>query len=137
MSEQTLISVSCTLPSEFIPVIEEKAKARNMSRSEYLRTLILSGVETAASPSPDSANPPLSKDPIALLQQLLYLGQRLHIALYRMPKITGSLSLEQLQEISADAANMSIAYMADLDRALAKTRQQITAAQASQPQAAE
>jgi hypothetical protein len=132
MNEQSLVPVTCTLPSESIPAIEEKAKAAGMSRSEYLRSLILTGMEKPSGGSTNGGDLPPSKDPIALLQQLVYLGQRIHIALYRIPKISGSLTLEQLQEISADAASMSFAYMADLDTALAKTQQQIATAQASQ-----
>jgi hypothetical protein len=123
MSEQTLISVSCTLPFESIPIIEEKAKAAGMSRSEFLRSMILSGLET---PSLDHATAvSLSRDPIMLMHEILLGLQRTSIGIYQLAQQSGMFTDEQLDEAETKSLDAGINYMKGLDASIARHRQQI------------
>lgn len=123
MSEQTLISVSCTLPPESIPIIEEKAKAAGMSRSEFLRSLILSVIQK---PSSDyTAAVSLSKDPIMLLHEILLGLQRTSTGIYQLAEYSGMFSDEQLDEAETKSLEAGINYLKGLDGSIARHRQQI------------
>jgi hypothetical protein len=123
MSEQTLISVSCTLPPESIPIIEEKAKAAGMSRSEFLRSLILAGIETPSLSHVAAVS--LSKDPILLLHEVLFGLQRTSIGIYQLAQHSGMFTDEQLDETETKSLEAGIDYLKGLDASIARHRQQI------------
>jgi hypothetical protein len=136
MSEQGLIPVSCKLEAEAVAAVDQKAGVAGISRSECLRALILSGLEKAGGgDTTGGEEQPLSQNLVALLQQILYVAQRTHIGMYRMPRQLGFLELEQVEAITADTLQMSVEYMADLDAAMAETRELIAAARAAQTEA--
>ena len=123
MSEQTLISVSCTLPPESIPIIEEKAKVAGMSRSEYLRSLILSGIEKSR--DDQTAIVSLSRDPILLLHEILLGLQRTSIGIYQLARHSGMFTDEQLDEAETKSLEAGINYLKGLDASIARHLQQI------------
>lgn len=123
MNEQTLISVSCTLPAESIPIIEEKAKTAGMSRSEFLRSLILSAIDKASGAQTAAVSP--SRDPIMLMHEILLGLQRTSIGIYQLAQHSGMFTDEQLDETETKSLEAGINYLKGLDASIARHRQQI------------
>ena len=123
MSEQTLISVSCTLPPESIPIIEEKAKAAGMSRSEFLRSLILSVIDKAS--GAQTAAVSFSQDPIMLMHEILLGLQRTSIVIYQLAQDSGMFTGQQLDEAETKSLEAGINYLKGLDESITRHRQQI------------
>jgi hypothetical protein len=123
MREQTLISVSCTLPPESIPIIEEKAKTAGRSRSEFLRSLILSGIDKAS--GAQTATVSFSQDPIVLMHEILLGLQRTSIVIYQLAQDSGMFTDEQLDEAETKSLEAGINYLKGLDVSIARHRQQI------------
>lgn len=132
MEDAELKTITFKVSGEDAESIDKAVRESGLSRSDYIRQCLLN------LSSPGKENPPeapLAENPLALLQQILYVVQRIHMGLYRMPKVIGSLTLEQLQEISADTVGMAVKYMAEVEAALSKTRSDIAAERAARAQA--
>jgi hypothetical protein len=106
-----------------VAAIDAKAEAVAVSRSEYLRTLILSSLNK---PVKEATGPSLAQDPIILLQHIVYALHRIHSAIYAIPEASGTPDLAQLKSIYDTSAQRGVEYLAKLDQHLKQLRQELS-----------
>jgi len=97
-----------------IASIDARAKAAGMSRADFARSKVV-----AAEEAPPQANVE------ALLRHLIYMASRIHIALYAIPQMAGTLSTKALKEIYEGTRSESVKYLAELSDVLAATQAKI------------
>lgn len=122
MSDDNLVTISCKLHADTVAAIEREAENATVSRSEYMRSLILSALNH---PAKNPVEAKLSENATILLQQILFALQRIHVTLYRMPRVLGTISDPVLEGIAGDARKMGLEYLASLDERLAATRREV------------
>jgi hypothetical protein len=133
MEEKGTKILSFEVSTDQHQAVAETAKQLGISLSEYLRKRLLTPSNTELG---NSASEPPSKDPIILLQQILYGLQAVNAALFGIAELLGAAGAD-LDQVIEHARGRGIKYLANLDARIAHTRQQIAAAQAAQAQAAE
>jgi len=106
--------------------IDAAAKALGMTRSDYLRSRVLSA---------PSATPTANLE--ALLLYLIYITNRTHIAVYSIAENAGTPTTDRLRTIYEDAVTAGLRYMIELPERMAKTQAQIAAQTNTAPPAAE
>jgi hypothetical protein len=121
MNDDNLITVSCKLNPDTVAAIEREAEKAAMSRSEYLRTLILSSLNPVAKP----AETPETRDPTVLLHQILFGLDRLHHGMYIIAETAGVLPPEQLKSIADKTVRDGIDFLDTIDERIARTRRQL------------
>ena len=109
--------VSFQVSGEELETIEIAAANQGVSRSEYLRTKVLS----ASSASTESDAEGLVRHLEGLLRHLIYITSRTHVAVYAIPETAGIISTKQLREIYEGARTAGLEYMAELPERMAKT----------------
>ncbi len=108
--------VSFQVSGEELETIEIAAANQGVSRSEYLRTKVLS-----ASGANTESNAEASLQHLeGLLRHLVYITSRTHAAVYAIPETAGTIPTEQLREIYEDARIAGLEYIADLPVRMAK-----------------
>ena len=106
--------------------IDAAAKGLGMTRSDYLRSRVLS--------VPDSISTGNVK---ALLRYLIYITNRTHIAVYSIAETAGTLTTDRLRGIYDDAVTAGLRYMAELPERMATTQAQVAAQTNTAPPLAE
>jgi hypothetical protein len=96
--------------------LDEEATKAGVSLTEYVRSKAFS----AASAAPTA-------DLEALIRYLIYMINRLHVAVFSIPEVAGTLSTEQLQTIYESAVTEAVQWMPELPKHMAKLQAQITA----------
>ena len=122
--------MSIRLSSEELQKIDAEAAEAGMSRADYIRRTLLS---TRATPPADAGNSHIE----ALLRHLIYITNRIHIAVYSIAETAGTLSTERLETIYENSVTEGLQYMADLPHFIAKVQAQIAAHTNTAPSAAE
>jgi hypothetical protein len=130
MNDENLITVSCKLNSDTVAAIERAAEKAAVSRSEYLRSIILASITPAE-------NMAETRDSTVLLHYIIYGLQRIHTGMYMMAETAGALSPEQLDEIERATAQRGIEFLSNIDERIAKTRAQLGRHLGTAPPAAE
>ena len=113
--------VSFQVSGEELETIEIAAANQGVSRSEYLRTKVLS----ASSASTESNAEALLQHLEGLLRHLVYITSRTHVAVYAIPETAGTISTKQLREIYEGARIAGLEYMADLPERMVKAETHI------------
>ncbi len=113
--------VSFQVSADEVEAIESAAANLGVSRSEYLRTKVLS----ASSASTESNAEALLQHLEGLLRHLVYITSRTHVAVYAIPETAGTISTKQLREIYEDARITGLEYMADLPERMVKAETHI------------
>ena len=113
--------VSFQVSGEELETIEIAAANQGVSRSEYLRTKVLS----ASSASTESNAEALLQHLEGLLRHLVYITSRTHVAVYAIPETAGTISTKQLREIYEGARITGLEYMADLPERMVKAETHI------------
>ena len=106
--------------------IDAAAKGLGMTRSDYLRSRVLS--------VPDSIS---TGNLEALLRYLIYITNRTHIAVYSIAENAGTLTTDRLRTIYDDAVTAGLRYMAELPERMATTQAQVAAQTTTAPPSAE
>jgi len=113
--------VSFQVSGKELETIEIAAANQGVSRSEYLRTKVLS----ASSASTESNAEALLQHLEGILRHLIYITSRTHVAVYAIPETAGTISTKQLREIYEGARIAGLEYMADLPERMAKAETHI------------
>ena len=113
--------VSFQVSGEELETIEIAAANQGVSRSEYLRTKVLS----ASSASTESNAEALLQHLEGILRHLIYITSRTHVAVYAIPETAGTISTKQLREIYEGARIAGLEYMADLPERMVKAETHI------------
>jgi len=106
--------------------IDAAAKGLGMTRSDYLRSRVLSAPSAT-----------LTANLEALLMYLIYITNRTHIAVYSVAENAEILTTDRLRTIYDDAVTAGLRYMIELPERMAKTQAQIAAQTNTAPPAAE
>jgi hypothetical protein len=122
--------MSLRLSSEEVQKIDAAAAAAGMSRADYTRSRLLS-------PNPAPAPEAGSKHFEDLLLHLIYIANRIHVAVYYIAETAGTLPTERLEELYDEVAEEGIRYLNDLPQHMAKVQAQMTAQANTAPSAAE
>jgi hypothetical protein len=122
MEEKERRIVSFQVSGDELETIEIAAANQGVSRSEYLRTKVLS----ASSASTESNAEALLQHLEGLLRHLVYITSRTHVAVYAIPETAGTISTKQLREIYQDGRTAGLEYMADLPKRMAEAETHIT-----------
>jgi hypothetical protein len=118
--------ISCKVSEEEAEAIKASAAALSISVSEYVRKRALSRASEAS-----------TGDLEALIRYLMYMTNRLHIAVFSIPEVAGTLSTEQLRTIYDSAVPEAVQWMPELPKHMAKLQAQIAAHTSTAPPAAE
>jgi hypothetical protein len=129
MNDDNLITVSCKLNPDTVAAIERAAEKAAVSRSEYLRSIILESITPAE-------NMAETRDPTVLFHHIIYGLQRIHTGMYLMVETAGVLSPEQLDAIERATAQRGIEFLSNIDERITKTRAQLAQHSATAPPAA-
>jgi hypothetical protein len=113
--------VSFQVSADEVEAIESAAANLGVSRSEYLRSRILS----PASADADNNTEATLRHLEGLLRHLVYITSRTHVAVYAIPETAGTMSTKQLREIYEGARIAGLEYMADLPERMAKAETNI------------
>ncbi len=106
--------------------IDAAAKALGMTRSDYIRSRVLSASSTIQTGNVE-----------ALLRYLIYIANRTHIAVYSIAENAGTLTTDRLRAIYDDAVTAGLRYMTELPERMANTQAQIAAQTNTAPPPAE
>jgi hypothetical protein len=129
MNDDNLITISCKLNPDTVAAIERAAEKAAVSRSEYLRSIILASITPAE-------NMAETKDPTVLLHHIIYGLQRIHTGMYMMAETAGVLSPEQFDAIDRATAQRGIEFLSNIDERITRTRAQLAQYLATAPPAA-
>ena len=113
--------VSFQVSGEELETIEIAAANQGVSRSEYLRTKVLSSSSASTESNAEGSLQHLE----GLLRHLVYITSRTHVAVYAIPETAGIISTKQLREIYEGARTAGLEYMANLPERMAKAEAQI------------
>jgi hypothetical protein len=113
--------VSFQVSGDEVEAIERAAASQGVSRSEYLRSRVLSATNEGTDKNIEAALRHLQ----TLLRHIVYITSRTHVAVYAIPEAAGRLSTRRLREIYDDARSAGLEYMADLQERLAKAETHI------------
>jgi hypothetical protein len=108
--------MSFKLSEEEAEAIKAAASTEGISVSEYLRN--------RAVPRSNETSPANLE---ALIRYLIYMTNRVHIAVFSIPEVAGTLSAEQLQPIYDSATAEAVEWMPELSKHMAKLQARITA----------
>jgi alpha-L-fucosidase len=108
--------VSFQVSGDELETIEIAAANQGVSRSEYLRTKLLSAKVVSTESNVEASLQHLE----GLLRHLIYITSRTHVAVYAIPETAGTISTKQLREIYDGARTAGLEYMADLPQRMAK-----------------
>jgi len=122
--------MSIRLSSEELQKIDAEAAEAGMSRADYIRMTLLSA---RATPAADASNRYIE----ALLRHLIYITNRIHIAVYSIAETAGTLPTERLETIYENSVTEGLQYMADLPKIIARVQAQVAAPTNTAPPAAE
>jgi hypothetical protein len=118
--------ISCKVSDEEAETIKASAAALSISVSEYVRKRVLSRASEASTSNLET-----------LSRFIIYMINRLHIAVFSIPEVAGTLSTEQLQTIYDSAVPEAVEWMPELPKHMAKLQAQITAHTNAAPPVAE
>jgi alpha-L-fucosidase len=113
--------VSFQVSADEVEAIESAAANLGVSRSEYLRSRVLSPAGADA----DNNTEALLRHLERLLRHLVYITSRTHVAVCAIPETAGTISTKQLREMYDGARTASLEYMADLPERMAKAETDI------------
>ena len=122
--------MSIRLSSEELQKIEAEAVEAGMSRADYIRRILLSA--RAIAPA-DAGNSHIE----ALLRHLIYITNRIHIAVYSITETAGTVSTDRLETTYENSQTEGLQYMADLPKIMAKVQALVAAQTDTAPPAAE
>ncbi len=122
--------MSIRLSSEELQKLDADATEAGIGRADYVRRTLLSA---RATPPADAGNRHIE----ALLRHLIYITNRIHMAVYSIAETAGTLSTERLETIYENSATEGLQYMADLPKIIAKVQDQVAAQSDTAPPAAE
>ena len=122
--------MSIRLSAEELQKIEAEAVEAGMSRADYIRRTLLSVPATAPA---DAGNRQIE----ALLRHLIYITNRIHIAIYSIAETAGTVSTDRLETIYENSVTEGLQYMADLPKIIAKVQALVAAQTDTAPLAAE
>jgi hypothetical protein len=108
--------ISCKVSEEEAEAIKTSAAALSISVSEYVRGRALSRTSEAS-----------TNNLAPLIHHVIYMINRLHIAVFSIPEVAGTLSTEQLKEIYDSAVPEAVEWMPELPKHIAKLQAQIAA----------
>jgi replicative DNA helicase len=123
MNEENLVAFTFKVSADEAEVIQAAADQEGISRSECLRNAISKYIRNRTQTPADAPTSNVE----ALLRHLIYIGSRIHIALYALHETAGTLSTAALQEVYEHAVSESLKYMVGLDDRITKTQTQIAA----------
>jgi hypothetical protein len=101
--------ISCKVSDEEAEAIKAAAAALSISVSEYVRNRALSRASETSAPNLET-----------LLHYLMYMINRLHVAVFSIPEVAGTLSTEQLQTIYDSAGTEAVEWMNGLPEHMGK-----------------
>jgi hypothetical protein len=113
--------VSFQVSADEVEAIESAAADLGVSRSEYLRTKVLSASSASTECNAEASLQRLE----GLLRHLVYVTSRTHVAVYAIPESAGTISTERLREIYEGARIAGLEYMADLPERMVKAETHI------------
>jgi hypothetical protein len=113
--------VSFQVSGEELETIEIAAANQGVSRSEYLRTKVLSARSASTESNAEASLQRLE----GLLRHLVYITSRTHVAVYSIAETAGTISTRQLREMYEAARTAGLEYMATLAERMAKAEAQI------------
>jgi hypothetical protein len=122
MDEKESRLLSFQVSAEEADGIDKAAREARLSRSEYLRQLLLA---SPRSPKETPANPAMTRDTTVLLHQILFVIDRLYNSIFRMAETSKVLSSAQLDAIESVTARESIDFLSTIDERVARTRRQL------------
>jgi hypothetical protein len=96
--------------------LDEEATKAEQTLTEYVRSKAFSAGNTAP-----------TRDLEPLSRYLMYMINRVHIAVFSIPEVAGTLSTEQLQTIYDSAVPEAVEWMPELPKHMAKLQAQIAA----------
>ena len=134
MDEKESRLLSFQVSAEEADGIDKAAREARLSRSEYLRQLLLASTR---SPKETPANPAMTRDTTVLLHQILFVIDRLYNSIFRMAETAKVLSSAQLDAIESATARESIDFLSTIDERVARTRRQLAERRPAAPPAAE
>ena len=108
--------VSFQVYADELQAIENAAAELGVSRSEYLRTKVISTTGASDERNPDDS----PRDVERLLRHLVYITSRTHVAVYAIPETAETLSTKQLRTIYDDARSAGLEYIAELPERMRK-----------------
>jgi hypothetical protein len=121
MSEENLLALSFKVSADEAQSIQAAADEQGISRSEYLRNAISESIRNRKQTLGDDPRDNVE----GLLRHLIYMASRIHIALYTMNEIAGTLSVDQLKKIYEGTRRASAKYLAELSDELTSTEARI------------
>jgi len=133
MDEKESRLLSFQVSAEEADGIDKAAREARLSRSEYLRQLLLA---SPRSPKETPANPAITRDTTVLLHQILFVIDRLYNSVFRA-ETSKVLSSAQLDAIESVTARESIDFLSTIDERVARTRRQLAERRPAAPPAAE
>lgn len=113
--------VSFRISAEEDEIIKAAARDQGISVSEYVRARVLSDGATSDKGVAKTRVSHIER----LLRHLVYITSRIHVAVYALPEIAGTISSKQLREIYEGARTAGLEYMAELPERMAKAETQI------------
>lgn len=113
--------VSFQVSCDELQAIENASAKLGVSRSEYLRTRVLSTTGASEERNLDDSPRQLER----LLRHLVYITSRTHVAVYAIPETAGTISTKQLRELYDDARTAGLEYLAELPERMAKAETQL------------
>jgi hypothetical protein len=126
MNDDNLITVSCKLNPDTVAAIERAAEKAAVSRSEYLRTIILASITPAETMAE-------TRDSTVLFHQILFVLDRIHNGMYMMAEMAETLSPEQIRAIEYDTDTDGIDFLSNIDERIARTRRRLVERLAAAP----
>ena len=133
MDEKESRLLSFQVSAEEADNIDKAAREAHLSRSEYLRQLLLGSARMLKELAP---NPAMTRDTTVLLHQILFVADRLYNTIFRIAESEGVLSSTQLDAIEHRTARESIDFLSTIDERVARTRRQLAERLATAPPAA-
>jgi Ribbon-helix-helix protein, copG family len=114
MDEKEQKVITFKLSDKETELLDERASQANMSRSDYLRSLIA---------TPRTTNKSIEET----LRYLLYMVESLHLSTYLIAEKSAVLYPEQLQEILQDATGQAGLYVHRMEQNFARLQQLLAA----------
>jgi uncharacterized protein (DUF1778 family) len=122
MDEKEQKTITFKLSDKEAELLDERASQANLSRSDYLRSLI--AAPAAAAKSIEET-----------LRYILYMVESLHLSTYLIAEKSAVLYPEQLQEILRDATGQAGLYVHRMEQNFARLRDLLAAIAKSEAQA--
>jgi hypothetical protein len=133
MDEKESRLLSFQVSAEEADNIDKAAREARMSRSEYLRQLLLAAPRSSKDSVPSVAAP---RDTTVLLHQILFVVDRVYNTIFQMAEMAGAFSEAQLSAIESKSHREGIDFLSTIDQRVARTRRQLAEHLATAPPAA-